>query len=74
MQKIARSDHPYRPNTHRFDVDPFAGFDTRRSAQAKRNLSHVEMAVWASHASWVARGCMGIEVDWASWKFGQVAG
>ncbi|KAL1413036.1 hypothetical protein Q8F55_000785 [Vanrija albida] len=74
VQKIARRDQPYRPGTHRFDANPFAGFDTRRSAQAKRNLSHVETAVWASHASWVARTCMGIEVDWASWKFGQVAG
>jgi hypothetical protein len=32
VQKIARSDHPYRPNTHRFDVNPFAGFDTPQRA------------------------------------------
>lgn len=75
VQKLCKSEKPYRPRSHRFfDTNPFQGLGLGRSGiERKLNLSHVAIAVWSAHASWLAAGSLGQEVNWAMWQLDHIA-
>jgi hypothetical protein len=45
----------------------------RHGVERKLSLSHVSLAVWRAHASWLARSRLGNDVDWALWKLDHIA-
>lgn len=74
VQTIGRSDKTFAPRTHFFDRNPFSSLGVnRREFEARAGLSHVQVAIWSMHASWLARTAIGLNVDWDLWEFGHVA-
>lgn len=74
VQTIGRSDKTFSPRTHFLDRNPFSSLGVnRREFEARAGLSHVQVAIWSTHASWLARVAVGLSVDWDLWEFGHVA-
>jgi len=75
IQKLGKSEKPYRPRSHRFfDTNPFSGLGHgRNGVERKLTLSHIAIAVWSAHASWLARASMGGEVNWEMWQLDHIA-
>lgn len=74
VQVIARSDKTFTPKTHFLDSNPFSSLGVnRREFEARAGLSHVQVAIWSAHASWLARVAVGLKVDWDLWEFGHIA-
>lgn len=74
VQMIGRSDKTFTPKTHFLDSNPFSSLGVnRREFEARGDLSHVQVAIWSAHASWLARKAVDLKVDWSLWEFGHIA-